>query len=68
MEKPSAHLNFSLFVECPKCKKDFDLIRKNDNDNDISTKLFGPEWVKLQGWEVVCDYCDHEFKIKEVVY
>lgn len=68
MFKPIASLNYDLYVDCPKCKNDFDLIEKNDDDKRMSGPLFLSKWEELEDLDVVCDHCDHEFQIKKVIY
>lgn len=68
-EQPIAHLDWSLHVDCPKCKEDNDLAdSKHDTEHDIARHIFSNAWDKLNDWEVTCEHCGHEFKIKEVIY
>ena len=66
--KPIARLNYDLYVRCPACGIEFDLIENNDVDSRISIPLFNNQWGDLGGLEVVCDRCNHEFKIEKVEY
>ena len=68
-QTPTAQLDWSLTVYCPKCDEDNDLASgKHDCCSDIAQAIFTNEWDKLKGWEVTCEHCGHEFKISEVIY
>jgi len=66
---PTAWLEWSLHVSCPACKQSNDLAGpEHDSEHDISKHIFTNAWDKLQGWEVTCEHCGHEFKIEKVEY
>ena len=67
--KPVATLSWSLDVACPKCGEDNDLSDPlPDPESSIATKIFSNDWSKLEGHEVTCQHCGHEFTIEEVEY
>ncbi len=67
--KPTALLNWSLHVDCPKCGLSNDLAScLHDGEHDIARLIFTNAWDKLEGWEVTCDGCEHEFTIERVEY
>lgn len=64
-----ATLEWSLTVECPACKQDNDLEKsEHDCENRIAAKIFNNQWDKLQGHEVTCEHCAHEFTLDKVEY
>ena len=66
---PTARLEWSLYVDCPKCSESNDLAdSQHDTEYAIARHVFNNEWDKLQGWEVTCEHCGHEFTIKKVEY
>lgn len=66
---PTAILDWSLCVECPKCKKENDISTgKHDPDSGISIAIFNNAWVMLKGWPITCEHCGHDFTIKGVEY
>jgi hypothetical protein len=66
---PVAQLDWSLNVECPKCKEDNDLATgRHDPENSIGNAIFTNARDKLAGWEVTCEHCGHDFTIKGVEY
>lgn len=68
-EAPTASLDWSLYVDCPKCEWANDLADpQHDTEHDIARHTFSNAWDKLRGWEVKCDGCGHEFKIEKVEY
>lgn len=68
-EKPTALLNWSLHVDCPKCSLSNDLAScLHDVEHDIARHIFTNAWDKLEGWEVTCEGCGHEFEIERVEY
>jgi DNA-directed RNA polymerase subunit RPC12/RpoP len=68
-EKPIANLYWHLYVDCPKCGDSNDLADyEHDAENEIAGCIFNNEWQKLQGWEVTCAHCQHEFEIEKVEY
>lgn len=69
LQVPTATLNWSLYVRCPKCESLNDLSDpEHDTEHDIARHLFTNDWDKLKGWEVTCESCGHEFKIEKVEY
>lgn len=67
--KPTARLEWSLYVDCPKCSESNDLAdAKHDTEHEIARRIFTNDWGKLQGWEVTCEHCGHEFTIEKVEY
>lgn len=66
---PVATLEWSLYVDCPKCQESNDLAdSEHDPDNEISRHIFMNDWDGLNDWEVTCKHCGHEFKIEKVEY
>ena len=69
MQKPTAFLDWSLNVECPKCEHENDLADSgHDYENQISTHIFSGEWGKLGNFTVTCEECLYEFSIDKVEY
>jgi len=68
-KKPTAFLEWGLYVSCPKCKEKNNLADyEHDPRQDIANRIFTNTWDKLKGWEVTCEHCGHEFTIEEVEY
>jgi hypothetical protein len=68
-KRPTALLDWSLHVDCPKCGESNDLARaQHDCEHDIARRIFTNDWDKLEGWEVTCEHCEHEFTIERVEY
>lgn len=66
---PTARLDWSLHVDCPKCSLSNDLSSAlHDGEHSISRHIFTNAWDKLNGWEVTCEGCEHEFTIERVEY
>lgn len=66
---PTALLEWSLYVDCPKCSESNNLAgSQHDTEHEIAHRIFTNEWDKLQGWEVTCEHCGHEFTIEKVEY
>jgi len=63
----TAYVDWSLEIECPKCKEEFNLANMDD-DGKYATAIFNNTWKKLHGEEVKCIYCNHEFLIDGVEY
>ena len=64
-----AYVEWSLNVECPKCKLDNDLARSiHDGGNDIARHIFNNEWDVLKGWEITCEHCKFEFLLDDIIY
>ena len=67
--KPTALLDWSLDVDCPKCSLSNNLASaRHDTENDIARRIFTNDWDKLEGWEVKCEGCGHLFEIERVEY
>jgi DNA-directed RNA polymerase subunit RPC12/RpoP len=68
-KRPTANLEWSLYVDCPKCGESNDLAEPHhDTEHDIARHLFSNDWDNLEGWEVTCGHCGHEFEIEKVEY
>ena len=65
--RPTATLQYSIDVSCPKCHRANDLVNQDD-DCTISQAIFNNNWHNLKGLEVYCNYCEYEFEINEVIY
>lgn len=66
---PTANLEWSLHVTCPNCEESNDLSdQTHDAENNIARHIFNNDWDKLNGWEVTCEHCGHDFTIEEVEY
>ena len=63
----TAYLSWSLDIDCPKCNESIDL-SDDDDDNVVSGAIFHNNWDALDGHEVTCKHCAHEFKVKTVEY
>ena len=69
MAKLTALLDWGLHVDCPKCGLPNDLASGlHDTENTIARHIFSNAWDKLDGWEVTCEGCGHEFRIAGVSY
>lgn len=67
--KPTAVLEWSLYADCPKCGGSNDLASgRHDSEHGIARHIFTNDWDKLEGWEVTCEHCEHEFTIERVEY
>jgi hypothetical protein len=67
--RPTALLDWSLHVDCPKCGLSNDLASGlHDAEHSIARHIFTNAWEKLGGWEVTCEGCEHEFTIERVEY
>jgi len=68
-DKPTAWMEWSLHVDCPACEHSNDLASgDHDSEHRIAHHIFHNTWDKLQGWEVTCEKCGHEFAIQGVEY
>lgn len=66
---PTAFLDWSLYVDCPKCGLSNDLSSaRHDAEHEIARHIFSNDWDKLEGHEVTCEGCEHEFTIGCVEY
>jgi uncharacterized Zn finger protein len=69
MADPIANLDWSLYVQCPKCDGSNDLAGpEHDTEHEIAHHIFTNAWDKLNGWRVTCEHCGHEFTIEKVEY
>lgn len=69
MVAPTARLDWSLWVECPKCKEENDLSTgEHDPDSEIGIAIFNNAWDRLKGLHVTCEHCGHGFTIEGVEY
>ena len=67
--KPTALLDWSLYVDCPKCSLSNNLASAlHDGEHNIARLIFTNAWDKLEGWDVTCEGCEHEFTIERVEY
>lgn len=62
-----ANLSWSLYVECPECKQDFD-VSDQDSEYVVAKAIFNNKWDDLIGYEVVCPHCQHKFELTGVEY
>lgn len=60
METIEAVWSASLYCECPACKEDVDLMEYADFWDGRSDLQIAQ---KVEGLEVVCPKCGHEFKV-----
>ena len=68
-DRPRPLLSFSLDVDCPKCGLSFDISSDgNDPEGRIGEKVFTNQWKEVEGEEVYCPHCEHEFEVGEVEY
>ena len=65
--KPAAQLDWSLYVECPKCQHYFDL-GDDDPDYCVSKSIFNNDWGALKDYETECPSCGFEFQISGAEY
>lgn len=69
LTQPVAQLDWSLHVECPKCEEDNDIAGpEHDSEHTIAQAIFTNAWDKLEGHEITCEYCGHEFTLARVEY
>ena len=68
LKKGTAYLIYKVEITCPYCKNHFDLMDRNDDDSAISQPIFNNNWDELKGDSVICDHCEEEFLIEELVY
>ena len=66
--KNVANLSWSLDVDCPACKETIDLSDCDTDDYSIARRIFTNEWGKLEGHEITCPHCTHEFALDSVEY
>lgn len=67
--QPVARLDWSLHVDCPKCGRSNDLATgDHDPEYTVARAIFTNAWHELDGHEVTCIGCGHEFSIKTVEY
>ena len=69
LTQPVGTLNWSLYVDCPKCKESNDISGpEHDSEHTISRYIFTNAWEKLEGHELTCEHCGHEFELARVEY
>lgn len=71
MNSAEARLDYGVKIDCPRCGLTTDLINDDcgaDDENEISTPIFTNKWDAINGFEVSCHHCDHEFSISKLVY
>lgn len=67
--RPTALLDWGLYVDCPKCGLSNNLAScLHDAEYTIARHIFTNAWDKLEGWEVTCEGCEHEFLLDGVAY
>lgn len=67
--RPVARLSWDLYVECPSCGEDFNIVdHDSDNDYSVAKKVFTNGWDKVEGHEVTCPKCEHEFELGGIEY
>lgn len=65
----TAWLSWRLEVECPKCSSELDLNNTwYDPDNEIGEAIFNNRWKSLNGFQVTCEFCQHDFVLENVEY
>ena len=67
MNKPKIRLNFSMWVNCPYCDNDIDVLDQ-DIDNLFSEPLFNNDLDKVKDYDIYCDQCDEHFKNDGIEY
>jgi hypothetical protein len=63
----TAYLDYSVEIQCPVCHQ-FNNLADSDDDHIVSAAIFNNKWDTLEGHEVECSHCHHEFKIDSVEY
>ena len=67
--KAVATLSWSLDVECPHCKQEFDLVdTDSERDYRITNKVFYNQWNKVAGMDVTCPHCKQDFELEKMEY
>ena len=67
--KNIAKLDWSLDIQCPNCEHVFDISNSgNDDEGEITTKIFNNKWDDIKGYRIICPDCDKVFLIDEVIY
>ena len=66
-ESVTVSFNYTLHVDCPECKREFDLV-DHDHDSVFSRAIFNNAWDDLNGESIDCPYCDCEFLCDEIEY
>ncbi len=65
----TATLDWSLDVDCPDCKESVNLTEYDSaTDYSIAKLIFNNKWSQLEGYEITCPHCAHEFKLDKVEY
>jgi len=70
MIKVTGQLYWSVWVECPNCKKGIDLADEDHKlDYALSRYIFMSKWdLDCIGLEIICKYCNCEFELEKVEY
>jgi uncharacterized Zn finger protein (UPF0148 family) len=67
--RPVARLSWNLYVDCPKCDTSFDVVdTDSENDYVIAKKVFSNKWDDVEGCEITCPHCEHEFELGKIEY
>lgn len=67
MKSSTVQFDYTMYVSCPYCDTDMDLVDQDD-DGVYSSKIFTNKWDELKGEACYCKHCDNIFLIEEVVY
>ncbi|EMW3082609.1 hypothetical protein AAEX90_001858 [Vibrio cholerae] len=69
MNKVKGRISFEIYVECPKCQSDFDLIEIDGYNEEgcITRPLFNNKWDEAKE-SVICPHCEHEFEMHGIEY
>lgn len=69
MSDINAILSWSLDVECPHCKEEFDIAAiDHEFDNRFAYAIFNNQWDDLNESEIDCPKCEKTFEISKVEY
>ena len=67
----TAILTWSCIAVCPECCHDNDLSVGErydaEKDRHFSSIVFRGDWAKAEGFAVKCEFCQHQFKLSQVV-
>ncbi|AUS01390.1 hypothetical protein NVP1284A_63 [Vibrio phage 1.284.A._10N.286.55.A5] len=69
MKKVDANLSYELYVDCPHCDHNFDVMSDeySDCDGGYSKPLFNNRWESINVIQS-CPECDGEFVVESIVY
>ncbi len=67
MLEATAVLSWYLFVECPHCGEQINLV-DHDEDYALSKLIFTNKWDEVEGEEIECPECAKSFQIDAVEY